>query len=61
MFKEHLWRRKSNKNIPFVGKEKKNNFFLRNQKEFSNNKIKLSKVIQWNITEEFTFVNRTAD
>ena len=61
MFKERLWPRKSNKNIAFVGKERKEIFFWRNQEEFSNNKIKLGKVIQQNITEEFTFVNRTAD
>ena len=57
MFNERLWPRKSNKNIVLVGKEKK--FFFGETKRCSA-KILLGKVVPRKITEEFTFVNRTA-
>ena len=53
--------KKKQQKYSFHRKRKKIFFFGRNQGEFSNNKIKLGKVIRRNITEEFTFENRTGD
>ena len=53
--------KKKQQKYSFRRKRKKIILFGRSQEEFSNNKIRLGKVIQRNITEEFTFVNRTAD
>ena len=53
MFKEHLWPRINNKNIAFVGKGRKEIFLKKPRSvlqkcvlQFSNNKIKLRKVLQ---------------
>ena len=54
IFKEHLWPRKSNKNIAI---EKERNFFWETKK--CSAKMLVGKVVPQKITKEFTFVNRT--
>ena len=56
MFKERLWPRKGNKNLAFVGKERKNFFFWETWS--CSAKMLVGKVVPPKIIEEFTFVNR---
>ena len=57
MFKERLWPRKSNKNIAFVGKERREIFYEETKR--CSAKLLVGKVVPQKISEEFTFVNRT--